>query len=47
MDLPIPAVPAVTRARFPLNSFAINGNLVDMMIRNIHGYNTISRHYFE
>ena len=30
--LPIPAVPPVTRTRFPLNSFAINGNLVAMMI---------------
>jgi hypothetical protein len=32
MAFPIPAVPAVTRARFPLNSFAIDGNLVDVMI---------------
>ena len=30
--LPIPAVPPVTRTRFPLNSFAINGNLVAIMI---------------
>ncbi|HZD82617.1 MAG TPA: hypothetical protein VE076_07050 [Nitrososphaeraceae archaeon] len=30
--LPIPAVPPVTRTRFPLNSFAINGNLVAMIM---------------
>ena len=28
--LPIPAVPQVTRIRFPLNSFAINGNWVTL-----------------
>ena len=32
MAFPITAVPAVTRERFPLNSFAINGNLVGVMI---------------
>ncbi len=30
--LPIPAVPPVTRTRFPLNSFAIKGNLVAIVI---------------